>query len=94
MAATETADRSAGTERDEHERCMVCGEPTTVSLCSLSCRAQARLETEGNLARIERLRELGFDVRLDEVQAVVRRNRQLARALDDPALVDVGSASP
>lgn len=94
MEKTETADRKVGTRRDGHrDRCMICGQPTTVSLCSLSCRAQARAETEGNLARIDRLRELGFDVRLDEVQAVVRRNLQLARALDDPALVDVGAAS-
>lgn len=72
-------------------RCMVCGRPTIVSLCSVTCRGAARAESARNTARIERLRSLGFDARLDEVQAVVRRNLELTRALDDPVVM---SAEP
>ena len=74
-------------------RCVVCGSPTIVALCSVACRAEARAEAGRNTARIERLRGLGFDVRLDEVQAVVRRTSELTAALDDPALVSVGATS-
>lgn len=75
------------------DRCLVCGEWTTVPLCSLTCRALARQESAENEARIGRLRELGFDVCLDEVQSVVRRNLELRDALDDPALVSHGRVS-
>lgn len=67
--------------------CASCGAPSAAPLCSFTCRTTARDEVERNRERIERLRGLGFDVRLDEVQAVVRRNAELERALDDPAVV-------
>lgn len=77
---THTVDRAA-------ERCIVCGHQSSAPLCSLACRSEARAETERNRSRIERLRELGFDAQLDEVQSVVRRNLELARAIDDPRIV-------
>lgn len=76
---------------DHDGRCMVCGRATIVALCSVACRAEARTEAERNATRIERLRALGFDARLDEVQAVVRRTAQLTAALGDPVLVSVGA---
>lgn len=78
---------TTGTKDDA--RCIVCGSPSVVSLCSLSCRAAAREEAVRNQDRIERLRGHGFDACLDEVQSVVRRNLQLVRALDDPSLVEM-----
>jgi hypothetical protein len=77
----------------EPVRCRVCGTSSPAPLCSVTCRAAARDEIARNQARIDRLRELGFDARLDEVQAVVRRNAELTQALDDPTLVDTSPAS-
>lgn len=80
-------------EEREHLRCHVCGSGSTARLCSVTCRAAARDEVARNQARIHRLRELGFDAELDEVQAVVRRNAELMRALDDPLIVDLSPAT-
>lgn len=81
----EQTDRTA----TDGDRCLVCGQATVVALCSVACRARARDEVAQNGDRISGLRALGFDACLDEVRSIVRRDRELTRALDAPALLDV-----
>lgn len=66
-------------------RCEICTRPSTAPLCSLTCRSAADLVIRSNLRALHTLRRLRVAPESPQVRALVLRNAQLTRCLQDSA---------